>query len=90
MFPSAVLLGSPAGPTRVISIAAYEAAFEQYDYSLASAIAMIMGFVQLVIVAAVLGAAQSLLSRPGAEGKGDEQRKATWLERAWRAPAARA
>jgi hypothetical protein len=31
----------------VISIAAYEAAFEQYDYSLASAIAMIMGGVQL-------------------------------------------
>jgi putative spermidine/putrescine transport system permease protein len=42
VFLSAVLLGSPAGPTRVISIAAYEAAFEQYDYSLASAIAMIM------------------------------------------------
>ena len=55
VFPSAILLGSPAGPTRVISIAAYEAAFEQYDYSLASAIAMIMGFVQLVIVVAVLG-----------------------------------
>ena len=55
VFPSAVLLGAPAGPTRVISIAAYEAAFEQYDYSMASAIAMIMGFVQLVIVGAVLG-----------------------------------
>ena len=54
VFPSAVLLGAPAGPTRVISIAAYEAAFEQYDYSLASAIAMIMGAVQLVIVAFVL------------------------------------
>ncbi len=54
MFPSAVLLGAPAGPTRVISIAAYEAAFEQYDYSLASAIAMIMALVQLVIVLAVL------------------------------------
>src|SRR6478735_6324492 len=34
VFPSAVLLGAPAGPTRVISIAAYEAAFEQYDYSM--------------------------------------------------------
>ena len=43
VFPSAVLLGAPAGPTRVISIAAYQAAFEQYDYSMASAIAMIMG-----------------------------------------------
>src|SRR5262249_53186918 len=47
VFPSAVLLGAPAGPTRVISIAAYEAAFEQYDQSLAAAIAMIMGLVQL-------------------------------------------
>jgi putative spermidine/putrescine transport system permease protein len=56
VFPSAVLLGAPAGPTRVISIAAYQAAFEEYDYSMASAIAMVMGLVQLVIVAAVLGA----------------------------------
>ena len=43
VFPSAVLLGAPAGPTRVISIAAYQAAFEEYDYSMASAVAMIMG-----------------------------------------------
>ena len=64
VFPSAVLLGSPAGPTRVISIAAYEAAFEQYDYSLASAIAMIMGFVQLVIVVAVLGLRNALYRGP--------------------------
>jgi putative spermidine/putrescine transport system permease protein len=54
VFPSAVLLGAPAGPTRVISLAAYQAAFEEYDYSMASAVAMIMGFVQLVIVVAVL------------------------------------
>ena len=47
VFPSAVLLGAPAGATRVISIAAYQAAYEQYDSSMASAIAMIMGFCQL-------------------------------------------
>ena len=70
VFPSAVLLGSPAGPTRVISIAAYEAAFEQYDYSLASAIAMIMGFVQLVIVAAVLGLRNFFYRGPVTGGKG--------------------
>jgi putative spermidine/putrescine transport system permease protein len=70
VFPSAVLLGAPAGPTRVISIAAYEAAFEQYDYSLASAIAMIMGFVQLVIVAAVLGLRGVLYRGPVTGGKG--------------------
>jgi putative spermidine/putrescine transport system permease protein len=54
VFPSAVLLGAPAGPTRVIAIAAYVAAFEEYDSSLASAIAMIMAGVQLVIVIGVL------------------------------------
>jgi putative spermidine/putrescine transport system permease protein len=70
VFPSAVLLGAPAGPTRVISIAAYEAAFEQYDYSLASAVAMIMGFVQLLIVAAVLGLRNVFYRGPVVAGKG--------------------
>ena len=88
VFPSAVLLGSPAGPTRVISIAAYEAAFEQYDYSLASAIAMIMGFVQLIIVAAVLGTAQPVLSRPGFRRQRLDCMNRTlasdWFDRAWR------
>ena len=70
VFPSAVLLGAPAGDTRVISIAAYQAAFEDYDYSMASAIAMIMAFVQVLIVAALL-AAQNLVYRgPAGGGKG--------------------
>jgi putative spermidine/putrescine transport system permease protein len=56
VFPSAILVGNPAGETRVISIAAYQAAYEQYDYPYASAIAMIMGFVELVIIAVVLAA----------------------------------
>ena len=70
VFPSAVLLGAPAGPTRVISIAAYEAAFEQYDYSLASAIAMIMALVQLVIVVAVLSLRTLFYRGPASGGKG--------------------
>ena len=70
VFPSAVLLGAPAGPTRVISIAAYEAAFEQYDYSLASAIAMIMAATQLVIVVAVLMSRSLLYRGPAAGAKG--------------------
>jgi len=70
VFPSAVLVGSPAGPTRVISIAAYEAAFELYDYSLASAVAMIMGAVQLAIVALVLGSRSLLYRGPVTGGKG--------------------
>jgi putative spermidine/putrescine transport system permease protein len=67
VFPSAVLLGAPAGATRVISIAAYQAAYEQYDYSMASAVAMIMGFVQLAVVAAIL-AARALVYRGAVTG----------------------
>jgi putative spermidine/putrescine transport system permease protein len=70
VFPSAVLLGAPAGPTRVISIAAYQAAFEQYDYSMASAIAMIMGAAQLLVVAIILGARNFLYRGSTAGGKG--------------------
>ncbi len=69
VFPSAVLLGAPSGPTRVISIAAYDAAFEQYDYSMASAIAMLMGAVQLGVVALVL-AGRGTLFRGASGGKG--------------------
>jgi putative spermidine/putrescine transport system permease protein len=68
VFPSAVLLGAPAGTTRVISIAAYQAAYEQYDASMASAIAMIMGFCQLGVVAIIL-ASRSFWYR-GATGGG--------------------
>jgi putative spermidine/putrescine transport system permease protein len=70
VFPSAVLLGAPAGATRVISIAAYTAAFEQYDYSMASAIAMIMGFFQLIIVAAVLAGRGLVYRGPAGGAKG--------------------
>jgi putative spermidine/putrescine transport system permease protein len=70
VFPSAVLLGAPAGPTRVISIAAYQAAYEQYDYSLASAIAMIMGFVQLIVVVLVLSTRGFVYRGAAGSGKG--------------------
>jgi putative spermidine/putrescine transport system permease protein len=70
VFPSAVLLGAPAGATRVISIAAYEAAFEQYDYGMASAIAIVMGFVQLLIVCGIFVARRAFYSGPTAGGKG--------------------
>ncbi|TKC92313.1 sugar ABC transporter permease [Trinickia terrae] len=70
VFPSAVLLGAPAGPTRVMSIAASEAAFESYDYSLASTIAIVMGFVQLLVVVAMLGMRRFFYSGPVSGGKG--------------------
>jgi len=46
-FPSAILLGQPAGATRTLAIAAYQQAFEQYNTPYASAIAVIMGLFQL-------------------------------------------
>ena len=54
VFPSAVLVGQPAGQTRTIAIAAYQQAFEHYDMPMASAIAVIMGLCQLVGLAAVI------------------------------------
>ena len=70
VFPSAILLGAPAGPTRVISIAASEAAFDSYDYSLASTIAIVMGLVQLLLVAAMLGGRRFFYTGPVTGGKG--------------------
>lgn len=69
VFPSAIMVGDPAGTTRVISIAAFHAAFEQYDYSMASAIAMIMGAVELIVIGVVLGW-RTRLYRGATGGKG--------------------
>jgi putative spermidine/putrescine transport system permease protein len=70
VFPSAILLGEPSGPTRVISIAAYTAAYEQFDFSLASAIAMIMAGVQVLFVVALLATRGLLFRGPVSTGKG--------------------
>ncbi|MFL6140840.1 MAG: ABC transporter permease [Labedaea sp.] len=69
VFPSAYLVGRPQGETRVISIAAYEAAFRDIDYPLGSAIAMIMAVVMLAVIGLVL-AWRSTLYRGATGGKG--------------------
>jgi putative spermidine/putrescine transport system permease protein len=69
VFPSAQLVGDPTGSTHVISIAAYHAAFEQFDYSLGSAVAMLMAVVMLLVVALVL-AWRNTLYRGPTGGKG--------------------
>ena len=70
VFPSAVLVGAPSGPTRVISLAAYTAAFEEYNYSMASAVAMIMGFSQLFVVIAALLLRNVFYRGPASGAKG--------------------
>ncbi len=70
VFPSAVLVGAPSGQTYVISIAAYEAAFEQFDAPLGSTIALVMGLVQLAVVGVVLGLRALAYRGPAGGGKG--------------------
>jgi len=70
VFPSAVLVGDPAGETRVISIAAYEAAYVQYDYVLAAALAVVMGVVELIVIGLVLGWRALLYTGSTSGGKG--------------------
>ncbi|HUZ17380.1 MAG TPA: ABC transporter permease subunit [Spirochaetia bacterium] len=54
VFPSAVLLGEPSGPTRVMAIAAYHWAFEQFNFNVASAISMTMAAIELLVISVVL------------------------------------
>ena len=70
VFPSAVLVGDPAGETRVISIAAYDAAYVRYDYAMGSTIAVIMGVVELIVIALVLGWRALLYTGSTSAGKG--------------------
>ena len=69
VFPSAQLVGDPSGSTRVISIAAYDAAFQQFDYSMGSTIAMIMAVIMLIVVGLVMVWRTSLY-RGSTGGKG--------------------
>ena len=54
----------------MISIAAYQAAYEQYDYSMASAVAMLMGFCQLAVVMLILAGRSFVYRGAVAGGKG--------------------
>jgi putative spermidine/putrescine transport system permease protein len=62
-------LGDPEGSTHVISIAAYDAAYQEYDYAKASAIAMIMAVVMLLVISVVL-LGRARLYRGSSGGKG--------------------
>jgi putative spermidine/putrescine transport system permease protein len=54
VFPSATLVGDAMGSTRVMSLMAFRAFGEQNDYPMASTIAIMMGLIELVVVALVL------------------------------------
>lgn len=69
VFPSAQLVGDPTGATRVMSIAAYDAAFQQFDFPMGSTIAMIMAVVMLVVIGLVM-LWRTTLYRGATGGKG--------------------
>jgi putative spermidine/putrescine transport system permease protein len=69
VFPSAVLVGEPAGSTRVIALAAWQAAYERFDYPQASAIAMVMAAIELVFVALILAARNRASRAPTIGGR---------------------
>lgn len=54
VFPSAILLGQPEGETRTMGVAAYREAFQQFDFPMATTIALLMAAVELVVVVFVL------------------------------------
>lgn len=55
VFPSATLLGNPNGDSHVLAIAAANAAFQQYDFPLASTISVVTAVIELLVIGAVLG-----------------------------------
>jgi putative spermidine/putrescine transport system permease protein len=69
VFPSARLVGDPGGATRVMALMAYRAFGEQQDYGMASTIAVMMGVVELVVIAFVL-LGRSFLYKGSTGGKG--------------------
>lgn len=54
VFPSAVVVGEPTGSTNVIAYAAWYQAFNNYNLPLGTAIAVVMGIIQLLIIGGVL------------------------------------
>jgi putative spermidine/putrescine transport system permease protein len=69
VFPSAYLVGDPTNTTHVISITAYDAAYSDFDYSMASAVAMVMATVMLAVISLVLWG-RSRLYRGATGGRG--------------------
>jgi putative spermidine/putrescine transport system permease protein len=69
VFPSAVMVGDPAGETHVMSIAAYETALRDNDFAMGSAIAMLMALVMLIVIGVVL-IWRTTLYRGATGGKG--------------------
>jgi len=70
VYPSAILVGAPSGPTRVISIAAYQWAFEKFDFNMGCTISIIMAAIELIVISLILIWRQRIYRGASIVGKG--------------------
>jgi len=63
-FPSALLVGDPSGSTRTVAVVAYRSAFQDFNYSMASAVAIIMAVVELLVIAGIFTLRSRLNATP--------------------------
>jgi putative spermidine/putrescine transport system permease protein len=70
LFPSAVMLGQPAGETRVIAYAAWQWTYEKFDKNMGSAICVIMAVIEVAIISIVLTWRQRMYKGASIVGKG--------------------
>lgn len=70
VFSSAILLGQPSGPTRVMAYAAYQWAYEKMDQNFGITISIIMVIVQIIIIGAVMLFRDRLYKGASMVGKG--------------------
>ncbi len=70
VFPSAVMLGQPSGPTRVMAISAYHWFMEKFNWNMASAVTVIMAVIELAVISAILIGRNRLYRGATMVGKG--------------------
>lgn len=70
IFPSAILVGQPDNQTHVLTIPIYQAASQRSDYTQASAIAIVLTAIELVILGLMVLVRSRLYKGPAAGGKG--------------------
>ena len=70
IFPSAILVGQPDNQTHVLTIPIYEAASQNSDYTQASAIAIVLTVIELVILGLAMVVRSRLFQGPATGGKG--------------------
>lgn len=70
VFPSASILGNPSGDSHVLSIAAANSAFQQYNFPMAMAISVITAVLELTVIGLVLALRSRFYSGSTAASKG--------------------